>query len=674
MWDYFKVDEALGRTVCQVNVNDKLCEASFKGKFSTNLKVHLKTKHPQQYQELIQKEKDIIKTKEASSKRSQCTYKGQQQTLAQVLQKGKKYERDHPHYKQITRKLAIFVASTSTPNSIVENAEFCSLLEEADSQYIVPSRYLLSNEIDEVVGGLRDNMMLFMSMARRINITTDLWSKKGMTASFLGITAHFYADHKRHNITIAVKEMPSPHTADNILSVVNDVLTDWNIPLHKVGNTITDNGSNIMKAFKEMKEEAADEVEDNKQSLIHSKEFENEADTEDDDENDMEGDGAGANIIDNELEDFEANEEEHQTTFSGYNRISCFAHLLQLVVVQFDKVKPFQKVLQKAKKLVAKFNKSGKATEKLIALKHKKLVSDSPTRWSSTFLLLERLLEIKDGVCQVVEELEWNNLQTSEWKKIENIVELLQPFAEYTTLCCGESYTTLSAVVPVILELNCHLHEIQKKPGMCPIAKVLQKEMHRRFDRYIDPSTDSFDGLHIAATLLDPEYTYVLSDMLVEEAKYYLTEILNSFVDNHLKRPATIQSTSETNKSKTEETVEPPLKKFRHLPKQLMQKKLKKEPLAKSSAEKKVELFMQQRETNCPQSTDALDFWVKSETQFPTLSLVACDLLVIPASSAPIERTFSIAGDACIGKRNRLTKGNLEREVLIKKNKAYLKI
>ena len=113
---------------------------------------------------------------------------------------------------------------------------------------------------------------------------------------------------------------------------------------------------------------------------------------------------------------------------------------------------------------------------------------------------------------------------------------------------------------------------------------------------------------------------------------------------------------------------------FRHLSKQLMQKKLKKEPFAKSSAEKEVELFMQQRETNCPQSTDALDFWVKSETQFPTLSLVACDLLVIPASSAPIERTFSIAGDACIGKRNRLTKGNLEREVLIKKNKAYLKI
>ena len=71
-----------------------------------------------------------------------------------------------------------------------------------------------------------------------------------MTASFLGVMAHFYADHKRHNITIAVKEMPSPHTADNILRVVENVLADWNIPLYKIRNTITDNGSNMVKAFK----------------------------------------------------------------------------------------------------------------------------------------------------------------------------------------------------------------------------------------------------------------------------------------------------------------------------------------------------------------------------------------------------------------------------------------
>ena len=72
---------------------------------------------------------------------------------------------------------------------------------------------------------------------------------------------------------------------------------------------------------------------------------------------------------------------------------------------------------------------------------------------------------------------------------------------------------------------------------------------------------------------------------------------------------------------------------------------------------------------------DPLDFWIKSEAQYPTWSKVACGVLVIPVllhQHAPIERNVSIAGNACIGKRNRLTDKNLEREVLIRSNKEYL--
>ena len=62
------------------------------------------------------------------------------------------------------------------------------------------------------------------------------------------------------------------------------------------------------------------------------------------------------------------------------------------------------------------------------------------------------------------------------------------------------------------------------------------------------------------ATLLGPEYTYVLSDDLVEEGTCYLKEIVGNFVDNHLKKP--IESSNDTATSTTEEQIEPPLKKF----------------------------------------------------------------------------------------------------------------
>ena len=43
---------------------------------------------------------------------------------------------------------------------------------------------------------------------------------------------------------------------------------------------------------------------------------------------------------------------------------------------------------------------------------------------------------------------------------------------------------------------------------------------------------------------------------------------------------------------------------------------------------------------------DPLEFWIIKKEQFPLLSKIAVDILVIPASSAPTERVFSRAGYA----------------------------
>ena len=57
----------------------------------------------------------------------------------------------------------------------------------------------------------------------------------------------FFTDHKQHHVTLAVRHMPSPHTCDAILEVVSNVLAEWDIMPSKV---LTDNGSNMIKAFK----------------------------------------------------------------------------------------------------------------------------------------------------------------------------------------------------------------------------------------------------------------------------------------------------------------------------------------------------------------------------------------------------------------------------------------
>ena len=103
---------------------------------------------------------------------------------------------------------------------------------------------------------------------------------------------------------------------------------------------------------------------------------------------------------------------------------------------------------------------STRATERLVSLCGRKLIKDFPTRWSPTFLVIERLLQVKSALATILQQLEWDNLPTSDWKLLENVHKLLKPFAIYTSLISGEEYVTLSSVIPAVMELSLHLEEV----------------------------------------------------------------------------------------------------------------------------------------------------------------------------------------------------------------------
>ena len=65
-------------------------------------------------------------------------------------------------------------------------------------------------------------------------------------------------------------------------------------------------------------------------------------------------------------------------------------------------------------------------------------------------------------------------------------------------------------------------------------------------------------------------------------------------------------------------------------------------------------------------------FWVDNATVYPELSVFALDVLVIQCSSAPSERLVSTAGEATVGKKNRLSGENLEQKVFFERNAKYL--
>ncbi len=99
----------------------------------------------------------------------------------------------------------------------------------------------------------------------------DYWSKKGLTASYLGISACFFdpGSDKVCHATLDVKQIAHPHTGKSMAKIITECLKEWGLTKDKVTMIVSDNGANMVKAVKIMQEEAQaesmEEIQENDQ-------------------------------------------------------------------------------------------------------------------------------------------------------------------------------------------------------------------------------------------------------------------------------------------------------------------------------------------------------------------------------------------------------------------------
>lgn len=74
-----------------------------------------------------------------------------------------------------------------------------------------------------------------LPMAWKLSIGLDIWTKKGLTASFLPLSACYYnpEDNEAKHILQNLKQLANPHTAHIISSLVEECTADWGIPKEK---------------------------------------------------------------------------------------------------------------------------------------------------------------------------------------------------------------------------------------------------------------------------------------------------------------------------------------------------------------------------------------------------------------------------------------------------------
>ena len=200
VWNYFKYEKEKDKCVCQVKITkdekEVICGKELSGVYSSNMKKHLKMYHKADFHKFEQEEGERKIAESSMKKKDSTLVSHSQMTIKQAL-KSNLYPKDSKKQLAITRKLAVFVGATNAPISVVDGSEFHDLLKELNEQYEIPGRKKVGKEIEKVYTELKHTISLVLQNAKRINVCCDIWSKQGMTASFLGITVHCFTFYNK---------------------------------------------------------------------------------------------------------------------------------------------------------------------------------------------------------------------------------------------------------------------------------------------------------------------------------------------------------------------------------------------------------------------------------------------------------------------------------------------
>ncbi len=227
--------------------------------------------------------------------------------------------------------------------------------------------------------------------------------------------------------------------------------------------------------------------------MLRTKRSNEDGDDSDEGESDDETEASEANKNDDSIENYFVSEAD-----LPYRHMPCVAHTLQLLINPVCK-NHYRTLLVAARKLVSKIRKSSTLTQDLQTEYGRTVIADCPTRWNSTYQMVRRLLEIRHSIDSVLAKAKHDTLRNKEWERLQELISLLQPFAEQTDVLQSDG-RSLSLIIPALLDLEAHLLTFPNRSA----ARVLLDDFKERFSSYLQPDAIGFNPLPAAASFLDP--------------------------------------------------------------------------------------------------------------------------------------------------------------------------
>lgn len=231
---------------------------------------------------------------------------------------------------------------------------------------------------------------------------------------------------------------------------------------------------------------------------------------------------------------------------------------------------------------------------------------------------------------------------------------MLEPFDDATNAIQGEEIVTSSKVIPCIVGLEHHLLQSEKETKYCAeLIDGLKTSLEKRMKIY------SENKPFILATVLDPRF----KNSCLEISNEKISEMLQMEANNLPKKEVPVNLIP--HHADLSMSSEPPKKKSK-LFSFLNEKRFSKEDNENSIQSEFLEYTLEPLSND---DSDPLQYWKQRENKFPNLAKLARKYLTICASSAPVERLFSVAGKFYTNSRTQLKADNFENLILIKMNK-----
>ncbi|XP_071577520.1 uncharacterized protein [Temnothorax nylanderi] len=532
----------------------------------------------------------------------------------------------------------------------------------------------LKKKIDIIYNQQIKILKNYLKNVKYVCTTADVWTAPDRR--IIGVTAHWLCEKtlKRKSAALACKRIEGTHTAEVIATELARIHALYGLNNEKIVATVTDNGSNFIKAFKifgltnsfileieSLSANNVDELEERETSdsagmnddeyISETDEVNNEINNENDDcnDDDVDDDDNNYDNIDN------SSETSDEIDIILPRHLRCASHTLHLIassdamkIIKDDSrlKRLHEEAIGACEKLWKKL-RSPKNRETL--KKYLKCALKRPvvTRWNSLYDCLKQIISLEDKLTDIQQYVNFEvDIREHHFRYIRDYLTCMKPLALGIDKAQAETTCYYGCLLPLLLSIKNKWTAILRDNNLIYCKKLVEGMQLKLIDRFNDFFEIRGQGEAAAlAAITHPQFKDRWLACLSDDKIMKVQQLIS-----------TAFSDSENNEI-PEEPME--LDDFFDFGENTTQRANRRSQIFTCQGDNTLEIL---RFLNNPIMTlDILN-------QFPQVKQLFIKYNTCIPSSAPVERLFSYATMMNIAKYNRLSDDSFEKRVLAAAN------